>query len=414
MLGSEFMKHVTYVDYKVPGNVFVFWRIACVATQVTSPRVVDKVARLLTKSDLDKFKRNTSSLLEVEELLSQGWETLKVSSLSQDAKHKAFGRYCVRLVLWVTDKQKQGREARTWESASEITAQFGQDLLPGSEHSTAATAAKSSESSEPRFRDLLGASKSEVVLLQNRHLKAGSVYTNSKHGSSLFRLEKLDEEKATFVCSPVMQDSWSVEVPLQEDLASWKITRKELPEVLDVAVALKHGISRSTWVQESIDKAQSQVDLFHGCQACEQMIDQIRFVSGQGLCAAADLPAATLVLPCYGSLYVIDKQVTSLTFRSFGISAMKAPADWTKLDSKSVLVPFWHVKATADHEYVNMTLLKKKPGQDLIPCYVNSKALKKGDFLFCASEALLSKRKAGGVSSTAAPVKRYRDKQLQV
>ena len=59
---------------------------------------------------------------------------------------------------------------------------------------------------------------------------------------------------------------------------------------------------------------------------------------------------AGLVLPCYGALYVIEKQVTTLTFRAYGIAATKAPADGSKLDSKSVLVPFWHVKTTSELE----------------------------------------------------------------
>ena len=42
---------------------------------------------------------------------------------------------------------------------------------------------------------------------------------------------------------------------------------------------------------------------------------------------------------------------------------------------------------------MNMTLFRKKPGQDAIHCYVNMQAAKKGDFLLCASEALLLKRK---------------------
>ena len=68
----------------------------------------------------------------------------------------------------------------------------------------------------------------------------------------------------------------------------------------------------------------------------------------------------------------------------------------------SVLVPFWYVKPTMDPELVTMVLSQQKHGSITIPMFTNSRALKAGEVLLHAAEALIAKE----VSSKAAPKKR--------
>ena len=57
----------------------------------------------------------------------------------------------------------------------------------------------------------------------------------------------------------------------------------------------------------------------------------------------------------------------------------------------SVLVPFWYVKPTMDPELVTMVLSQQKHGSITIPMFTNSRALKAGEVLLHAAEALIAK-----------------------
>ena len=74
------MKAITYTDWKVTGTMLPFWRVACIATQLTSLKVVDKVSKLLNKSDLERLKSHqaSKSLSDVETLLGTAWKSLQV------------------------------------------------------------------------------------------------------------------------------------------------------------------------------------------------------------------------------------------------------------------------------------------------------------------------------------------------
>ena len=124
------MKAITYTDWKINGSMLPFCRVACVATQLTSLKVVDKVSKLLNKGDLERLKSHqaSKSLSDVETLLDTAWKSLQLSGhLSEDQQRAVFGRYCVRLVLFVRQKQKFGREAYVWQSVEEIAKAFADE-----------------------------------------------------------------------------------------------------------------------------------------------------------------------------------------------------------------------------------------------------------------------------------------------
>lgn len=201
LLGEEFMRMVTHYDFRLQGTVLPCFRVALVATQLSASKVVDKVSKLLVKGDFDRLKNKCSNALkEVELLLHDGWKIVqKAGHLEERKKLGVFGRYCIRLVLFLCQKQKAGRESKPWVNMKEITDQFAAEMLcpPGSSSSSKDAPGKEAPASQVEFHDLLSANEAEIALLQHKHLKVGEHYQNAKyHGATIFKLLDMQQSGA--------------------------------------------------------------------------------------------------------------------------------------------------------------------------------------------------------------------------
>ncbi|CAE7930394.1 unnamed protein product, partial [Symbiodinium necroappetens] len=149
-------------------------RLAFLATNFTSHRVSNGYARLLLKSDVEKLKnKKLQSLgLEAEELLYKAWNRIE-ASLPSSAKN--FGILCLRICLHVVDKEKMGREGKTYGSLAAIYWEFEADFA-----ASAPPAAKSSPAASSTSAPLvaLGEAYDPLWLAQQKmKLKKGLLYT---------------------------------------------------------------------------------------------------------------------------------------------------------------------------------------------------------------------------------------------
>ena len=190
LLGEEFMRLVTHFDFKVTGSLLPCFRVAALAAQLTSNKVVDKISKLLVKGDFDRLKsRCQSQLVEAEKLLAKSWHLVEMAKHMQDLKKlSVFGRLCIRVVLFVCQKQKMSRESKVWESFQQITDQFASEMLCPPDPSTPEAKKPTASASKPAFQDLLQADDVAVALLQHQQLEIGSIYQNTKLGSTLYKL----------------------------------------------------------------------------------------------------------------------------------------------------------------------------------------------------------------------------------
>ena len=204
-LGSEFTKLIAHYDFRLDGSVAPCFRIACVATQMSSPNQVDGVARLIFKSDLDAAKtKRKAELEEAEESLRDAWHVAQLALYLPHAKrNEIFGRFCVRMVLFVLRKQGKGQEKKEWESFSAIRDAFAEELMrkkSSSEGSAAAsqgTAAASVPAASTDVVNMVDASKASILLLQHSHLEVGSNYMNDDHGNKVWTLTAVSDDGCT-------------------------------------------------------------------------------------------------------------------------------------------------------------------------------------------------------------------------
>ena len=204
LLGEEFMKLLTHYDFKVSGNLLPCFRVAVLAAQLTSSKIVDKISKLLVKSDFDRLKTKCKAeLQDAEKLLANSWSLVeKAKHLEELKRLHVFGRLCIRVVLFICQKQKMGRESKTWKSLEDIRDQFASEMLcpPDiSSQDSGDAPSPGAAGSQEAFQDLLQPDPVAVALLQNQHLEIGSNYQNPKVGSTIYQLMEVTLAGAKFL-----------------------------------------------------------------------------------------------------------------------------------------------------------------------------------------------------------------------
>ena len=201
LLGEEFMAVITHFDFKIHGSLLPCFRVAMLAAQLTSSKVVDKISKLLVKGDFDRLRNKCGKeLAEAEALLANGWQMVEQATHLDDYKKQGvFGRYCIRIVLFLCQKQKFSRENKIGESLQEITDQFGAEMLSPPDHTAPSSSHGLPAGKAGKFEDLLTADEASVAMLQHQHLEPGANYQDPKHDQAIYKLLEMTKEGAKFL-----------------------------------------------------------------------------------------------------------------------------------------------------------------------------------------------------------------------
>ena len=299
LLGEEFMKLLTHYDFKVSGNLLPCFRVAALAAQLTSNKIVDKIGKLLVKSDFDRLKTKCKAeLQDAENLLADSWSLVeKAKHLEELKRLHVFGRLCIRVVLFICQKQKMGRESKTRKSLEDIRDQLASEVLcpPDiSSQDSGDAPSPAAAGSQEAFQDLLQPDPVAVASLQNQHLEIGSNYQNPKVGSTICQLMEVTLAGAKFLgyfwaesflfwgganvsASPQLAQAFgplrfehvplvgaadTLVVPLGDELKDWRKSNKTMQILLAADIAEKQLVYKHPDIQESIQLHSTQVQ-FH-------------------------------------------------------------------------------------------------------------------------------------------------------
>ena len=171
MIGEEIMGLLAHFDFKVEGNPMIMTRVALLHTILSSTKTSDGYSKLVVKADFDRMKGTLKEkTVNIDGLLKKAWTDC---CKSQDKTHVcvAFGRFNVRLMLFLLGKQKYSRDKKEMESITDIVELFGQEL--GGNFEDKATTSQASQN-PAGIENLIGASAAAVAQLQYSHIKVGS------------------------------------------------------------------------------------------------------------------------------------------------------------------------------------------------------------------------------------------------
>ena len=260
---------LAYAEWKLPTTTLPFLRVALCAAQVTAPKqlVKDGLSRMVNKADFDKLKQK-KLLLEVEQvekIMEAAWVAVEDSGLPMEKKAMAFGKFQVRLVLFLLGKQLKGREGIEYGSITEINKMFKDDLLlAGQTVSTSASAAGSAAPPEA-VKSLADASDAKAIALAaNKHIVLGKHYA-VKNSTKVWTLFELTQDGANLVHKPFFESEEKMEVPHQEwkNLKEWT---KAVPQLISKEVQASMVTSTLTTLAEETARLQAQCCLFAKCQ----------------------------------------------------------------------------------------------------------------------------------------------------
>ena len=112
-----------------------FTKAALCITNLCAEKVVDGIARLLTKSDIERLKSKDKkdTVLAAEKAMSEcadiAAKNLLSSSITQTQYDQILAQFFSRVVLFLCDKQKQGAEKKVFKTMEDIKGAMVQSLL---------------------------------------------------------------------------------------------------------------------------------------------------------------------------------------------------------------------------------------------------------------------------------------------
>ena len=444
-LGEDMMRQISYLDFQEPSCQFPLLRAGLVACQLTSPLVRDGVSKLLSKSDLDKLKAssNRANIIRAEDILNDAWKILLHCKDKPELK-VSFGRLLVRTILFLTGKEKSGREGKSYKDLNEICGMFTADVSTQSQQSSSSS---NPASSSDKPANLLALSAGEQALLQNKHLKKmeklhGCIlyclmlllhfwllqgyqlrYMHPEHADKVFIFHGLAGDCGKFVYKGLFGGEDTICAPVDE-FKKWRVTKAAIPVLCEEALATKHTFGHSPLLLEAEKKSEAEHLLFqiysensHDANdllyclptnvysKSKVNVGKMRLFPLGTLTKIKDGKKAAILIEYSGRQYSLSPFTSlkdfseKLGFRSFCLvknSCSTCP--WKQLrDSKQesqCLIPFHWVKSSSDEDAVTMELVYKEFHGIKLPHFRNSCKLAPQTLLVQKSKELLDGTKS--------------------
>ncbi|CAE7203788.1 unnamed protein product [Symbiodinium sp. CCMP2592] len=279
LVGTELMSTLVSLDFKQATCIFPMLRVAAWATMLTSPKSQDGFSRILSTNDLQKLKAPgmLDQVTQAENMLQEAWKVQQDLLVEQThhASHltKCFGRFAVRVCLFLTNKQRAGRETKHWQSLQAILTAYTKEIQ---DSSAGDAIADHSMTPNMQVTDVLAASNKTIAMLQNNHMELGKLYTTKDHGAKVFKLTDVTDDHATMTHKPLFQDEEEVHVPLQK-LPMWKATKAMMPMLCPQDLA-REGMTAKLLLEE---RARSEVQLALHRAAEKHHVDAQTIAFGQ-------------------------------------------------------------------------------------------------------------------------------------
>lgn len=265
-MGEEFFQLVANTDFKASSTTLPFLRVGLCATQVTAPRdsVKDGISRMITKSDIDRLKQKkmASAVLQAEQLMAVGWKAVEQSPLSFEQNSLAYGKFQLRLVLFLLGKELKGREQKQYPSMDVISDTFQQDLQQSLGQVNAGSSSSSTGSAPATVKSLQDASDPQAIALAaNKHISVGKRYVLKKDTLKVWQLVAMTDSVANLVHQPFFEAAETLDV-LHSELKNLKEYTKPVPQLVQATVVSKLAPTSSPTLEEEILRCKAQVALY--------------------------------------------------------------------------------------------------------------------------------------------------------
>ena len=236
-IGSEMVTALVDVSLSKT-NLYVMTRNASVMTNMTVGKVVDGIAKLVTKTDFMglKAKRHEENLLACEKLLEDAWVQTTKAQIDTATGYKIFGLAALRVTLYLFKKEKQGQE-NTQYTLDQIETMFKDDLAKGS-LSSMSTPSASSKATPPEADQAVSITegKDSMFLAKKQlGLQQGSLFTVKDFGNRVWVLEEITSTEVKLVHFPLLEPTKKMTVKIEAGkvLSNIKVCKGKPPTLFE-------------------------------------------------------------------------------------------------------------------------------------------------------------------------------------
>ena len=241
ILGQEFLQ-ATIETVLHPTLIMPFTRVSLMAANMSSPvnKVVDGIARLVTKTDVERLKSTKlrSDVEKLEAFLNKQWTTIKAGSHPKHVVYKVFGKLAIRAVLLTLKKEKQGSEGKEYKSLVDIELQMQEDLKGVSQQLVPASS--NEEKKDTAMIGLVDAAKPMFNVISLLKLKLGQAVVYKEQPEKVWKIQKLDDTGMELEYTSMLDPTTTIKLHLkpEEIKSNIRIVKDiRLPKLMDSQVA---------------------------------------------------------------------------------------------------------------------------------------------------------------------------------
>ncbi len=417
-MGTDFTELLATMQFPKSLKANPFLRMAMMITQLTSPehKVKDGIGRLLTVADLNGLKsdKKLKLVLSAESAIAQAWEDVKKAikaGVSEDAAFLVFAKYCVKIGLHITAKEKWGIITTKFDSIVDITTSFKEDFdkLQASDQVPATSETNNSDKTEPS-----SSSKPSTFLEQETDLdrakdkfnfKLGDYYHKKSAPEIPYKITQMTSSGIQFKLHDVFDVGSPTEtVPI--DFKALAVWAKHSGKVCKSAGKLESCLVKDEDDRVELESSKAKVWLAlvqakNDYDTSENYL--VYLANPTGVASNDDWAKEELVLvPMTDNINKLTKfdakdaacaDVVAVTIGT--IKLVISPSSGAKpaitkyvngesksVDAKVMVSPFWWVGSTKDPKKANMKAGEVTVNDIKIPTLVNSKPLKKNEVLY--------------------------------
>lgn len=207
------------------------------------------------------------------------WEAVEKSGFPMAKTAKVFGKFQIRLVLHLLDKEVKGREGTKYESFEDIKNRFEDDLLQADKETAAVSAPEAKAVSSQSVKSLMDAKDTQAIALAaHKHIQLGKLYVHKKEKeeTKVWKLTGFIDGGAKFVHKPFFRAAEEITV-LHSDWNDWKEYKKPEPELVSHEVSGALLPCSSKGLDGEMARAQAQWELYEKCR--EFLASMLSFLS---------------------------------------------------------------------------------------------------------------------------------------
>ena len=276
-LGEEFMTTIVDTQFSKT-TLHPMVKVALVVANCTTDKVIDSVAKLITKTDVTglKGKKHETKLDVAETSLANYWDKLNKTQLDLHVIYKLFGRACCRYALHLCNKEKMSKngKTRTMEELEEIQDEDLAQASAGANMPVTSSASGSQavkEAKEIAF-DLEQANNPMFLAAQLLDLKIGNNFTiKDQPASRIWTLVALEPNKVTLEHTPLLEPTKKMTMSFDapEIALHLKATKLKMPKIFSHDQLQMLWPSSSSACMEETEKC----GLFVALQDAYNMLD---------------------------------------------------------------------------------------------------------------------------------------------